>query len=135
VLVKRLMRKDAAKLLRRAMFDPAEAEKLRAEEAVLRAKLVELGTKFRNAPPEFTEAALDDINEQLAAIAAQQEDQDKRRVLDGIPLGTDKVADKVKKLTPGRYRAVLDALMTVTVLPVGKGGHVFQRDRIEVVWK
>ncbi len=55
-------------------------------------------------------------------------------MLDGIPLGTDEVADAIDKLTPDRYRAVLGLLATVTVLPVGKGGHAFDPDRIDLAW-
>lgn len=35
--------------------------------------------------------------------------------MDGIPLGTDKVAAVVDGLSPDRLRGVLDAIMTVTV--------------------
>jgi hypothetical protein len=31
---------------------------------------------------------------------------------------------------PDRFRAVVDVLCTVTVLPVGKGSHVFNPDRV-----
>jgi DNA invertase Pin-like site-specific DNA recombinase len=134
-LIKRLSRPDAVKLLRKKVFDPVQAEKLRNEEAVLRAKLVQLGRDFATAPPEFTAAAVSDVNEKLEAIERQREDQERRRVLDDIPLGTDRVAEKVHKLPPERLRAVINALMAITVLPVGKGNKVFHPDRIDITWK
>jgi DNA invertase Pin-like site-specific DNA recombinase len=134
-LIKRLARPDAVKLLRKKVFDPAVAEKLDAEEAILRAKLVQLGRDFATAPPEFTAAAVSDVNTKLDAIERKRQDQERRRVLDDIPLGTDRVAEKVGKLSPDRLRAVINALMIVTVKPVGKGNKVFNAKRIDVKWK
>lgn len=134
-LVERLSRSDAATLLRRTTFNAAEDRKLRNEERVLRAKLAQLGKDFASAPPEFTAAALDEINGKLAALALRQQDQDRRRVLDGIPLGTDQVGAAIDALTPDRYRAVWALLATITVLPVGKGGHAFDPDRIDLAWR
>lgn len=61
--------------------------------------------------------------EKLDAIAARQQDQERKRVLDGLPLGKPEVADKIEKLSPNRLRAVFDLLATITVYPVGKGSH------------
>jgi len=90
---------------------------------------------FAAAPPEFTQAALSDIQGTLDAIAKRQQDQELLRVFEGLPLGTDKVGEKVEKLSPDRPRAVIDVWMTVTVAPVGKGYRVFNPDRVDVVWK
>ena len=56
-------------------------------------------------------------------------------MFDGLPLGEPEVAKAVSRLTPDRLRAVLDVLMTVTVAPVGKGGHVFNPQRVQVNWR
>jgi hypothetical protein len=122
LLVERLARPDAETLLR-------------TEEAVLRARLAQLGMDFATAPPEFTQAALSDIQGKLDAIAKRQQDQELLRGFEGLPLGTDKVGENVEKLSPDRLRAVIDVLMTVTVAPVGKGYRVFNPDRVDVVWK
>ena len=45
------------------------------------------------------------------------------------------VADAVARLSPDRFRAVLDVLGTVTVVPVGKGGHVFNPERVQPKWR
>jgi DNA invertase Pin-like site-specific DNA recombinase len=134
-LVKRLSRPDAVKLLRKRVYDPAEAEKLRSEEAVLRAKLVQLGHDFATAPPEFTAAALADVNAKLAGVEHRRQDQELKRVTEDLPLGTDKVADAVDALPPDRLRALMNALMKITVMPVGKGNKVFNRDRVKITWK
>lgn len=135
LLVERLSRPDAAKLLRSKTFNAAEDRKLRADERVLRARLALLGKDFGNAPPEFTQAALAEINGKLADIERRRQDQDRLRVLDGLPLGSPQVAAKIDALTPERYRAVFDLLASITVLPVGKGGHAFDPDRIDLAWR
>jgi hypothetical protein len=96
---------------------------------------VQLGRDFATAPPEFTAAAVSDINAKLDAIAERQQDHDRKRVLDGIPLGTPQVADKIAKLSPDRLRAVFNLLATITIQPVGKGGHAFDPDRVDLDWK
>ena len=53
----------------------------------------------------------------------------------GHPAGSDQVADAVEALPPDRLRAVISALMTITVRPVRKGGHTFDHRRIQVAWK
>lgn len=74
-------------------------------------------------------------DQKLAAIERKQQDAERLRVFDGIPLGKPEVADAIKRLSPDRVRAVLDVLMTVTVAPVGKGGHVFNSERVQVNWR
>ena len=57
-------------------------------------------------------------------------------MFDGLPLGTPEVADAVQNLSADRFRAVLDVLVTLVVMPVGKaGGKVFDPDRVEPRWK
>jgi hypothetical protein len=55
-------------------------------------------------------------------------------VFEGIPLGADDVADKAQGLTADRLRAVIDLPVTVTVRPVGRGGHVFNPQRVQMDW-
>ena len=56
-------------------------------------------------------------------------------MFDGLPLGRPEVVDAVKRLSPDRFRAVLGVLMSVTVTPVGKGGHTFRPERVQVTWR
>ena len=75
------------------------------------------------------------INADLTAVERRRQDQERLRVLDGIPLGTDEVAEKVAALSPDRLRKALDLLAVITVLPVGRGHKVFDRKRVDVQWK
>jgi DNA invertase Pin-like site-specific DNA recombinase len=134
-LIKRLSRPDAVKLLRKKTYDPGEARRARTDEAVLRAKLAQLGRDFASAPPEFTAAALADVQGKLDDLALRQQDQEQRRLLDGVPLGTDKVSPVVEAWPDDRLRGVIAKLMVVTVLPVGSGHKVFNRERVDIAWK
>ena len=56
-------------------------------------------------------------------------------MFDGLPLGRAEVADAIEKLSPDRFRAVLDVLATIIVLPVGRCGRVFNPERVQVNWR
>jgi hypothetical protein len=75
------------------------------------------------------------INADLADIERRRQDQERLRVLDGIPLGTDQVGDAVEALPPDRLCKAIDLLMVVTIKPVGKGNKAFDRERVDIVWK
>jgi hypothetical protein len=45
------------------------------------------------------------------------------------------VAASLGQLSPDRLRAVITLLMAPTVAPVGKGGCVFNPERVKVEWK
>jgi DNA invertase Pin-like site-specific DNA recombinase len=136
-LVKRLCRADSAKLLRKKTYDPVDAEKLAAQEQVLLGRLKEIN--YERATGKLDGVSYyemkDVINADLAGIERRRQDQDRLRVLDGIPLGTDEAADAVEALSPDRLRKVLDLLAVITVLPVGKGNKVFNRERVDIAWK
>ncbi len=72
------------------------------------------------------------VQQQIDALERKEQDQERLRVFDGIPLGTDDAVEAVKQLSPDRFRAVLSVLCTVTIKPVGKVGHVFDPERVEV---
>ena len=133
----RLAMPDAVDLLKAERHDTAEAEALRTERAALLTELDNIGLERGECLLTGKQAkiATDRINEKLAAIEARQQDQERLRVFDGIPLGKPKVADAIAALSPDRFRAVLDVLATVTVAPVGKGGKVFNPERVQVNWK
>jgi DNA invertase Pin-like site-specific DNA recombinase len=130
----RLAKPDAVDLLKAELHDADEAEALRTEENTLRSRLNEIADERADGLLTGAQAqrATARINEKLAAIERQQQDQERLRVFDGIPLGTTQVAAAIQRLSPDRFRAVIDLLMTVTVMPVGKGRHVFNPDRVHV---
>ena len=124
-------------LLKAELHDAAEAEALRTEENTLRSRLNEIADERADGLLTGAQAqrATARINEKLAAIERRQQDQNRLRVFDGIPLGKPQVAAAIQRLSPDRFRAVVDVLMTVTVMPVGKGRHVFNPDRMRAVPK
>ena len=133
----RLARPDAVDLLKAEQHDAAEAEALRLERMTLLARLDEVaderadglidGRGYRRAT-ERIQAKLDDIER-------RQQDGERLRVFDGIPLGKPEVTDAVEKLSADRFRAVLDVLCVITVLPVGKGGKAFKPERVQIDWR
>ena len=137
IVAGRLAMPDAVDLLKAEQHDTAQAERLRVEANTITAELDAIGVERAEGLLTGRQAkiATDRINEKLAAIAHRQADQERLRVFDGIPLGTPQVANAVDKLSPDRFRAVLDVLAEITVAPVGKTGRVFNPQRVQVAWK
>lgn len=128
---------DAVDLLRAEQHDTAEAEALRIEKSTLLSRLDEIADERADGLLTGAQArrATDRITDKLAAIERRQHDAERVRVFDGLPLGTPEVAAAVDKLSPDRLRAVMDVLMEVTVMPVGKGGKEFKPERVKVEWR
>jgi DNA invertase Pin-like site-specific DNA recombinase len=134
----RLAEPDARDLLLKEIQDEAEAE-------ALRLRVTELDALLKAANAEYDRGVIDGerlagrtayINEELVAIDLRQQDHDRRRVLDGIPVGTPEAADALLNLSDARFRAVLDVFTVVTIAAVGKGrGKVFQPERVDVQWR
>ncbi|BBX97038.1 recombinase family protein [Mycobacterium lacus] len=154
MVAERLARPDAAGLLRAEVHDEANAEALRVEANALLARLDEIAVE--RAEGELTgkqaKIATDIINAKLDAIEAKQQDQERMRLFDGLPLGrpgmTKEMAEKaraqadaaVRALSPDRFRAVLNVLAEFTVMPVGKGhrpddGERFDPKRVKEKWR
>jgi DNA invertase Pin-like site-specific DNA recombinase len=133
----RLAMPDAVDLLRSEIHDEAEAEALRVETSTLLAELDNIGVERGEGLLTGKQAkiATDVITEKLQAIERRQQDQEKLRVFDGIPLGQPEAVDAVQQLSPDRFRAVLNVLADITVAPVGKGGHTFNPERVQVEWR
>ena len=142
----RLARPDAKDLLRKEHHDAAEAKTLRAQAQVLLARLDEIADERADGLLTGTQAqrATERITAKLAAIEGRQQDQQRLRVFDGLPLATPEVGDAIRALSPARFRAVLGLLCTVTILPCGKGGHridpetgrkIIDHDRVRVGWR
>ena len=73
--------------------------------------------------------ATERINEKLAAIDAQLLDAVNVDVFEGV-IGAADVAAAFDGLDLGRQRTIVDALLEITVNPVGKGARVFDPDSI-----
>lgn len=133
----RLAMPDAVDLLKSEKHDTAEAEAIRLELETLYGELAAIGVERgkRLLTGEQAKIATDLINTDIAKLEARQQDQERLRVFDGIPLGTPEAADAVAELSPDRFRAVLDVLAQVVVMPVGKSGKVFNPERVQVNWR
>jgi hypothetical protein len=74
------------------------------------------------------------IAAELAAIDAQLVDAGKARVLaDAIAADPAEAAARLHSLPLDRRRAIIDLLLTITVLPAG--GRTFDPERVQVVWR
>jgi len=133
----RLARPDAVDLLKAEQHDAAEAEALRSERMTLLARLDEIADDRADGHLDGPQArrASERIRAKLDDIERRQQDGERVRVFDGIPLGKPEVASAVDKLSADRFRAVLDVLCVITVLPVGKGGKAFKPERVQVDWR
>lgn len=140
VVTGRLASPDAVDLLRSKQFDPEEAKRLDDEKQTLYGQI-------RAAEAEYDDGIIDGrrlaarkdrVAEKLAAIEARQQDSERLRVFDGLPLGTPEVAEAVKRLSGDRLRAVIAVLVEFTVAPVGKGhrvnGERFDPKRVSTRW-
>lgn len=133
----RLARADAADLLKGTQHDPAEVQRLNDEKATLYARLDELAVERAQGllTGRQLQIATEVIQKQIDGIDAQEIDAESLRVFDGIPLGTQQAVAAFKNLSPDRRRAVMRVLAKeIRVDPVGKVGHVFNPDRVKVIW-
>jgi DNA invertase Pin-like site-specific DNA recombinase len=132
----RLAAPDAQDLLK-AKRDVVDAEAIQTQIAALYEDRRQVGIERgkRQLDGEQARIATDIINEEISELERQQNDADRMMVLGDIPLGTPQARGAVRRLSADRFRAVLAVLATVTVLPVGKGSHIFDPERVVVDWK
>jgi DNA invertase Pin-like site-specific DNA recombinase len=130
----RLALPDAVDLLKADVHDAAEAEKIRTEKATLYGRLDELAVERAQGlmNGRQLQIASEVIQQQIDALERKEQDQERLRVFDGIPLGTPEAVKAVKGLSQDRFRAVLSVLCKVTIVPVGKGSHGWQPERVRV---
>ncbi|WP_073698451.1 recombinase family protein [Mycobacterium sp. ST-F2] len=139
VVAARLAQPDAVDLIRSTQLDAQAAAQLRQDRLTLAAKLDEIADML--ADGEFTREqaarATARTNDKLKALARQDVDHHRQAVLDAIPLGTDGVAAALEELEPDQYRAVLNVVCGITVLPLGRGRgrNVAHRDRLVFDWR
>ncbi len=132
----RLAQADAVGLLR-AEHDTAEAEQIRRELATLRGELDAIGEERADGLLTGRQAqiATRRIQARIDALEVRAHDAERVRVFDGIPLGTADVEDAVLKLSPDRFRTIMDVLMRVTIAATGKTGNMFRPERVQVEWR
>ena len=133
----RLAMDDAVDLLKAEIQDQEQAEAIHAEINALYGELDALAVERAEGLMTARQVKIssDIIAEKIAKHERRQQDQERVRVFRDLPLGTRAVVDAVRQLSPDRFRAVVAVLMTVTVVPVGKSGRVFNPERVQVNWR
>ena len=86
----RLAMNDAVDLLKAEQHDQAEAEAMRIESNTLLARLDSLAVEHAEGLSDGKQVKIgtDVINEKLAKLQLRQQDPERLRVFDGLPLGT-----------------------------------------------
>ncbi len=132
-VIARLAKPDALDLL--IDDDRPDADQLRQEAVVLRARLEQLAVDF--ADGGITSAQLRTATERLRgrlkAVEAGQADNSRPHVLASV-VGVENVRTAWAQLSLGERRAVVDTLMTVTILPAGKGSR-FNPEQVRIEWR
>lgn len=131
----RLARDDARELL--IDHEAPDLDRLSAEANVIRARMDELATEFADGDltPSQLRTATQRLRDKLDAIEEQMTDASRAMVFDGLPLGTERVHKAFSAMDVDRQRAVVNALLSATVMPVGKGSHIFDEERVVIEWR
>jgi len=134
VVIERLSRPDAAELL--VDQDRPDMDKLRAEATALRARLEMVAVEF--ADGDLSAAQLRIINERigakLAAVETEMAEAGRLSVLGPLVRAAD-VRAAWDRLDLDRRRAIIDALMEVTLHSPGYGRKPFDPGTIEIGWR
>lgn len=134
VVAARLERDDAAQLL--VDDGRPDAAELRREAQALRARLDSLASLL--AEDILTESGVrresKRLRGRLAAVEAGQADAGRVNVL-GPLIDAPDVGAAWAALDTDRQRAAVDTLMTVTLLPPGRGTRVFRPETVAIEWK
>ena len=130
----RLSRPDAAELLvSRQREDIAalgdKANALRARRDEIASQLTDL-----DIPVTTVKSALADIGQQIAEVEAKMSDPNKMHIFAGV-IGARNVRGKLDKLALDRRRAVVAALLTITVHPGQASRGELQLDLLPPTWK
>ena len=134
LVVARLSRPDAATLL--VDDTRPDVAGLRLQGQALRLRLDQLAVDF--ADGELTTSQLRTgtarIQEKLAQVEAELADAGRVNVLGPLVSAAD-VQLAWNALDTDRQRAVIDVLMGLRLLPVGRGTRTFRPESVEVIWK
>jgi hypothetical protein len=132
----RLARQDAQELL--IDRDAPDLDKLSAQATVIRARMDELATEFADGGLTASQlrTASQRLTDKLDAVESKMADASAARVFADIPLGTNRVHHAFTNLDVDRQRAIIDVLLTATVMPVGNHGRVpFDPERVKIEWR
>lgn len=129
-VVQRLARTDAIELTRR---DPVDTDTLRARRDGLRSQQKAAAKDFTDGKTSYEFASTVDASlaEQIAAIDAELTDSEKAYTYDGL-IGVADVRAAFNALDLGRRRAVIAALVRVTVKPSGRGVRKARHEDVDI---
>jgi site-specific DNA recombinase len=132
VVAERLSRNDAADLL--VKRNAPDLAALRARATALREQQDAMAVAHSNQQVTLSQliAFNESVNAQLAEIKAQTEDDGKARILKDV-IGGD-VRRKLDGYDLDRQRAIIDVLLTVTVLP-GQARGKLRTELLPITWK
>jgi site-specific DNA recombinase len=134
LVVARLSRRDARDLLRDD--ERPDAETLRNEAMALRARIVEAGDMF--ADGEMTRVQLERITSRVQRQLDDVEDRMATSARGSVLVDLVQARDAGAvwdRLSTERRRSVVDALMTVTLLPSGRRGKAFDPELVRIEWR
>ncbi len=135
LVVARLSRPEARQLLAAGVETP-DAEGLRVEAVALRARLGEAAESF--ADGAITAGQLEKISARVRARLDEVESamaRSARGVVLADLVNAPDVAAVWETLALDRRRAVISELMTVSIMPTGRRGNVFDPTSVRVGWK
>ena len=132
LVVERLRRPDAAELT--IDHHRADLGELRDQAAVLRVRLDDLGAAFAEGEIDRSQlaTATAKLRAALAEVEGRMTDAHRARVFDGLTGNSAAVA--FDQLPLDRRRGVIDALMTVTIHPAGRG-RGFRPETVGIAWR
>ncbi len=133
VVIARLSAPDAAGLLQ---SDTVDVASLREEAMALRTRLSELADLFADGVVTAAQLArgTDRARTRLAVIEQEMAAAGGVSVL-GDLVTADDVQGAWDRLDLDRRRAVIDTLMTVTLLSPGQGARTFRPETVRIEWK
>ncbi|WP_244892682.1 recombinase family protein [Mycobacterium asiaticum] len=132
-VVARLSRDDAADLV--ADRERPDIDGLIEQRKALREQQKALGVAHGDGKLSLVafSAADQRLMEQIDALSAQIDDAPRAEIFDGV-IGSDDVDAAFAALDLGRRRAIVNALMTVTVKPTGRGKS-FDRTSVDIEFR
>jgi site-specific DNA recombinase len=135
LVISRICQPDAADLLLVDADNPS-LEALREEASALRARLGELADLFADGVITGAQLArgTDRAREALQAVEERLADAGRVSALGDLVTAGD-VQGVWDGLDLDRRRAVIDALMAITLHPPGRGARTFQPRTVEVTWR
>ncbi|MCQ4364566.1 recombinase family protein [Mycobacterium gordonae] len=132
----RLAREDAKQLL--IDREAPDLDKLTSEANTLRARIDELAVAFADGDMTASQVrtATQRLQANLTAVESRMASASAKLVFADVPLGDERVHAAFARMDLDRQRAIVNTVLTGTVMPVGKRGRVpFDPERIAIEWR